>query len=374
MAVKRVLVAIDSFKGSFTSQEAYEVVRDTLSDGPFDVQGVSIADGGEGTSAAFLANDTVAQRMEAEVCNPLGQKIVAEYAFQPATHTAVIDSAAASGLQFVQDNEGDFADPWQASSAGTGEMIKAAIGAGAMKVVVGLGGTGVNDCGIGLLGALGAHFYSESGEELAAHAINLSYVARVDLKNLITANVELISCTDVDSPLTGPNGATKMFGPQKGVIAQQDEMEAAFKHFAAITDPVSLGQINGDGAAGGIGFALRVAGAKVQSGFDFIANTIGLSEKIRQADVVVTGEGRMDSQSFHGKVPVRIAEMAAQYHHPCIGLAGSVEASVADLQAVGFTTAFSIVQRVEPLDEALREGKINLSRLVNRLEPLLELI
>lgn len=366
----KAVVAIDSFKGSFTSGEAATIVAQTWEPFGIECTAVTLADGGEGTSTAFMKNQPDGEWITTKVHDPCNQMILAKYAYFPMRRLAVIDSAEASGLQSVITKTG-FVAPDTTSSVGTGELITAAIEHGAKEIVVGLGGTGTTDAGIGLMGVLGAKFYDAECKLLPAQVTSLSQIDHLDLTQVVTKEVRIIACTDVDSPLTGPDGAVKMFGPQKGVLQEQDQFEQWFQHFARIADPEQVGQVPGDGAAGGLGFALRLLAATRVSGFQLMSRVTKLAAKIADADLVVTGEGQLDEQSLHGKLPVQVAQLANQYHKPCLCVAGSIKIPMATIQQAGFITAVPLIHNITDLATAMRQGKQNLQIVMERIAPLL---
>lgn len=362
----RALVAIDSFKGSFSSQEAANIVTQAFSKYRIVTDAAAIADGGEGTSAAYLANHSTAMWRQLTVTNMVGKPTPVQYVIDASQHLAIIDVAEASGIQFATTQDG-FVDPLTTSSIGTGEMIQDATQQGVQKIVVALGGSGTTDAGIGLLGALGVKFYDDQGNELPPTVPSLAKVEKYNDAAVSLHDIQLVACADVDSPLTGPTGAVQMFGPQKGVDDQQESLEKAFYHFADVLDPTEHGQGAGDGAAGGMGFALRVLGAEHMSGFDFIANDINLPSRVAQTDFVVTGEGRLDTQSTHGKVPVRMAELAQKAGKPCFAIVGTQELDLATARQYGLTSVFPIVDRPMTLAQAIANGKENLARTAARV-------
>lgn len=365
----KAVIAIDSFKGSFSSQEAAQTVAAALATYQIDSDQVVIADGGEGTMAAILANSG-GEVVTTTVQNSRGEEISAQYGWQSQTQTAIIDSAEASGIQFAKHN-GEFVDARTTSSIGTGQLVAAALKNGAQCLVVGLGGTGTTDAGVGLLGALGAKFYDQHDEILPPIVTSLGKISRVELPQL-PPSVELISCTDVVSPLIGLTGAVQMFGPQKGVTEEQlPQFEADFTHFAQIVDPDNQGQIAGDGAAGGLGFALRMLDAQVVSGFDYVATSANLVARIQEADLVITGEGKLDKQSLQGKVPIKIAELAQKAGKPCLAFVGRQDGELSLYQRYGLTSVFPIVDRVMTLEEALATGLKNLDQTALRVGILL---
>ncbi|VDG18933.1 glycerate kinase [Lactobacillus plantarum] [Lactiplantibacillus mudanjiangensis] len=367
----KAVVAIDSFKGSFSSAEAASIVTQVFNQNGIQSTGVILADGGEGTSEAFLINHGDGQWLTATVHDPCGNLVVAKYGYIAAKRLAVIDAAMASGLALVQSN-GKFVDPMTTTSTGTGELIAAAVKHGATQVIVGLGGTGTTDAGLGLLGALGAKFYNNQQQLLPVKPSSLDVIDHIDLSAIVTKKIKLVACSDVDGYLTGPSGAVQMFGPQKGLTdVNLVRFERWFQRFAQQVDPQAKGQVAGDGAAGGMGFALRLLGATMTPGFQLLSEVAKLKDKIADADIVVTGEGQLDQQSLHGKLPVQVAQLARQYHKPCFCVAGRIQLTMSEIQAAGFTSAFSLVQQITDLDHAIGAGKHNLSLLMERLAPLL---
>lgn len=370
----KALVAIDSFKGSFSSAEAAAIVAQVFRQYGIDSTGVTLADGGEGTSEAFLANQRGGRWEYAMVHDPCGRLIKAKYAFVPDERVAMIDAAMASGIQSVKTDVG-FVNPVMTSSAGTGELIMAASRQGATKIIVGLGGTGTTDAGIGLMGALGAKLYDSYNQLLPANISSINLIDHIDLSEIATKRLQLVACTDVDGPLTGTAGAVQMFGPQKGLTdANLKDFERWFQHFAQQVDPINQGQLAGDGAAGGMGFALRLLGASVVPGFQMMSDVAQLADKIAATDVVITGEGQLDHQSPHGKLPVQVAQTARQFQKPCLCVAGSIQLTPSEVHAAGFTTTLSLIQQVTDLERAIREGKQNLRLLMERVAPLLLLL
>ncbi|MDD9147775.1 MULTISPECIES: glycerate kinase [unclassified Sporolactobacillus] len=362
----RALIAIDSFKESFTSMEAAELVEKAFSQYGIKSRKIAIADGGEGTVAAFLHNKPGGELIKASVHNPFGIEITAEFAWYAKEKTAIIEVAAASGICFISKRPD--LTPLETSSYGTGELIAQAVGMGAKRIIVGLGGSGTIDGGMGLLGALDARFFDPNGNQLDPVVRNLSRVSKIDLTHLITKNITLISATDVDNPLTGKTGAVHMFGPQKGLSdANTAVMEQLLLIYSKHLDPLHSGMYPGDGAAGGIGFALRMIGGQVENGFAVLAIESELDKLIQDTDLVVTGEGRLDEQSLHGKVPIAVAQLAKKADKKCIAFVGQQQGESAAFQKAGLTSVFPITDSITNIDQAMREGKINLFRCASRV-------
>ena len=354
-----VVIAPDKFKGSLTALEAATAiergVRKAL--GPLlEVRIVPMADGGEGTVDAFLA--TGAQRAMRSVHGPFGETVEAVFALSGTT--AIVEMAAASGLQLVPT---EARDPLRASSYGTGELIRAALDAGARHLVVGIGGSATNDGGAGLLSALGARFLDERNCELEPGGAALARLARIDLAafdpRIATSRIEVAA--DVANPLTGPNGASAVFGPQKGADpAAVARLDAALTHFADVTAADSGGDLRavpGAGAAGGLGFALLAfAGAKLRPGVEIVAELRGLEQALQGASYCFTGEGSIDAQTLAGKTVDGISRAARAEGVRTIAFGGRVEAkAAAQLRARGVT----VIPLADPpleLAEALRRA------------------
>lgn len=333
----RVLIAPDKFAGTLTAVQAAEAVaagwRRHAPDDDLDL--APMADGGPGFVDVLHA--ALGGSLDAvTVSGPHGDAVPA--VVLRVGETAYVESAQAAGLHLVSG-------PVEtASSAGVGELVLAAVAGGARTVVVGLGGTGTNDGGAGVLSALGA----QADGVLDGGAAPLASVTTVDLSRARErlAGVTLVAASDVDNPLTGLFGATKTFGPQKGVAEDRiAEVDGWLEAFATATDRrTSLEK--GAGAAGGIGYALLVLGATRQPGIDLVASAVSLGDRARAADLVVTGEGAFDFSSRAGKVPYGVAAVASEALRPCIALAGQVLVGSREMRALGIESAYSLVDLV----------------------------
>ncbi len=315
-----------------------------------------MADGGEGTVDAVLAA-TGGERRECQVCDPMGRPVSAHWGWLGEEGGAVLEMAAASGLHRVPKAQ---RDAIRASSYGTGELIRAALDAGARRIILGLGGSATNDGGAGLLQALGVRFLDASERDLAPGGAALAELARIDPAGLDPrlAGVELLIAADVDNPLCGPRGASRVFDPQKGADAAQVEtLDAALAHYAQVA-ATTLGQDHSDfpgtGAAGGLGFVARAfLGASFRPGIELVAELSGLVEALRGADLLITGEGRLDSQSLYGKTPVGVARLARAAGVPVLALAGSLGERYQDLYDAGIDAAFSLAPGPLSLEQAM---------------------
>ena len=350
----RVLLAPDKFKGTLTAAEVAmhleAGLRAVLPD--LQVATVPVADGGDGTLAAAEAAgfDLVAVR----AAGPTGMPLTASFA-QRGTE-AVVELAEVSGLSRLPEGR---PDPLGATSRGTGDLIAAALDAGCRRIVVGIGGSASTDGGVGLLRALGARVSGRRGRALRDGGGSLVDVVALDLSELhpALAETELVVASDVDNPLTGPTGAAAVYGPQKG--AGPDEVEQLDMGLSAWADVVAestgrdLRDRPGAGAAGGVGFALlAVLGATMRPDADLVADLTGLPEAVRVADLVITGEGSLDSQTLHGKAPAAVAALARPVGVPVVAVAGRVALDEATWRAAGFDAAYGLIDEAGSREEA----------------------
>ncbi|MFD5649163.1 glycerate kinase [Streptomyces sp. NPDC127039] len=350
---RRVLVAADKFKGSLTAVEVAEcvtaglrrVVPDVL------VEALPVADGGDGTVAAAVAAGF--ERREVRVAGPLGDEVTAAYALRE--DTAVVEMAEASGLQRLP--EGVLA-PLTSSTYGSGELLRAALDAGARTIVFGVGGSATTDGGAGMLAALGARFLDGDGEPVAPGGGGLAGLASADLSGLDPrlSDVELVLASDVDNPLTGPKGAPAVYGPQKG--ASPDDVTAldtALAHFAKVlerTDGVGARAAGyaaspGAGAAGGIGFGAMLLGARFRPGIEVMLDVLGFAPALARADLVITGEGSLDEQTLHGKAPAGVAAAARAAGKEVVAVCGRLALPAEVLGRAGIRRAYPLTD-VEP--------------------------
>ncbi|NBC32400.1 MAG: glycerate kinase [Alphaproteobacteria bacterium] len=373
----RILIAPDSFKGSATAPAVAAAIADGLRrvDGTVETVLLPMADGGEGTVEALIAC-LGGERVGCTVPDPLDRPVDAAYGWIAGERLAVIEMAAASGLPLL----GDSPDPVRASTFGTGVLIRDALDRGAARILLGIGGSATVDGGTGLLAALGARFLDADGEPLRGAGGTLGRIAAIDLAGLDRRlrAVNLTIATDVTSPLLGPQGAVHVFGPQKGVAeADIPVFEAGMAQFAervVATTGVDHRETPGAGAAGGIGFLLcSAAGAEMRAGFPLIAGLAGLDAAIAGADLVITGEGRLDAQSLAGKVPVSVARRARAAGVPAIAIAGLIEGDPQDLRSEGVSAVVPIVDRPMALKEAMAEAEPLLAGAASRFMTALQL-
>lgn len=370
---KTVVLAPDSFKESMSAQKACAAmergIRKVLLDA--EVIQVPMADGGEGTIDALVAS-TGGTRIEVEVSGPIPtEKITTYYGLLADKKTAVIEMAKANGLECLKIEK---RNPLLTSTYGTGEIIKAALDQGVEKIITGLGGSATNDGGAGMAQALGVHLLDATGKELSVGGGALKNLAKIDGSTIDPRikTTEILIASDVDNPLTGPNGASVIFGPQKGATpAMVKELDQNLAHYAAIIKrdlANDIQMIPGAGAAGGLGAGLLAfTSATIRSGVELVIEYTQLAEKIAKADYVFTGEGGMDFQTKFGKTPYGVAQVAKKYNKPVFACAGFIGNQVETLYAEGITAIFGILAKASSLEEALQEGEENLERTVENI-------
>lgn len=353
----KIVIAPDSFKESLSAPEvSAAIARGWASVLPeAELVQKPMADGGEGTVDAVLAA-TGGERREAWVRGPLGEPVSAHWGWL-GEGRAIIEMAAASGLHRVPR---ELRDATRTSTFGTGELIRHALDAGATRIILGLGGSATNDGGAGLLAALGLRLLDAQGDPLPDGGGALARLARIDASGLDPRlpSVTFEVAADVDNPLCGPKGASHVFGPQKGASPEQvRSLDAALHRFARIVAD-HLGEDHslhpGAGAAGGLGFAARAfLGAGFRPGIELVAELARLAESMADADLVITGEGRLDAQSLHGKTPVGVARLARAAGVPVIAIAGSLGEGYQRLREAGIQAAFSLVPGPMALEQAM---------------------
>ena len=355
----KVLIALDSFKGSLSSEMAGNAAKEgvlrVFPDAEISV--LSIADGGEGTVRA-LCSAADGEIRQAMVQDPLGRSILAEYGVLP-DGTAVIEMAAASGITLVSPKE---RNPLYTSTYGTGQLIRAAINDGCRKFIIGIGGSATNDGGAGMLEALGFALLDERGRIIPRGAIGLSLLKRIDREKAMPALGECefnIAC-DVKNPLCGENGASAVFGPQKGASEEMvKDMDGWLKGYAGLCSELygkDYSTHPGAGAAGGLGFAfLTFLDGRLRSGIELVTEAVSLEDRVKDADIVLTGEGRLDGQSVMGKAPVGVASIAKRYGKAVFGLSGCVTDDARLLNDHGIDAFFPILKAPCSVMDAMNE-------------------
>ena len=354
----KVVIAIDSLKGSLSSMEAGMAIKDGILAAKPDAEVIvkPLADGGEGTTDALIEGMN-GERIDLTVTGPMHTPVDAYYGYLKDTNTAVMEMASAAGITLVPDSE---KNPLLATSYGVGEMINDAIQRGCRNFIIGIGGSVTNDGGIGMLKALGVRFLDENGEDAGEGGQALAKVARIDVSgmNPLLKECHIQIACDVNNPLCGENGSTYVYGPQKGVTEDMKKtLDEAMAHFARVTsETLENDYMNtpGAGAAGGLGYAfLAYTGAALTPGIELILDAVGLEEELSSADVVVTGEGRLDFQTAMGKAPVGVARLAKKYNAKVIAFAGSVTKEATACNKEGIDAFFPILRSVCTLAEAM---------------------
>jgi glycerate kinase len=374
----KIVIAPDSFKESLTALQVAHAIeagmREVWPDATY--VKVPVADGGEGTVQALI-DATGGRKVDVRVTGPLGQTVDAFYGCAGDGSLAVIEMAAASGLEGVPP---DLRDPRTATSRGTGELILAALDAGARQFVLGVGGSATNDGGAGMLQALGVRLLDGAGNDIGPGGAALAQLARIDVAGLDARVREArfrIAC-DVDNPLTGPRGASAVFGPQKGASpAMVAQLDAALAHFADIIRRdlgQDIAQRPGAGAGGGIAAAMVVfLNGQLRPGIEIVTEAVGLDAAVRDADLIVTGEGRIDGQTVNGKTPMGVAKVARRHGKPVVAIGGSLAQDADAVHAEGIEVVVAAVARPCSVAEALAGAEENLRRAARNLAAALAL-
>ena len=358
--MRKIAVASDSFKGSLTSLEVARsverAVHDVLPD--CEVAIACVADGGEGTMEA-LQQTLGGQRVTLEVKDPLGRIVSASYVVLADGVTAVVEMASASGLTLIGPAE---RNPLRTSTYGTGQLIRNALDRGCRKFLVGIGGSATNDAGMGMLSALGYRFLNATGVELAPSGEALKYICTIDGSAVhpYLSEAEFTVACDVTAPLYGPDGAAYVYAPQKGADPQMVKvLDEGLRHFAGVATTAmgrDCSQIPGVGAAGGLGYAFRqFLNARLESGVEMVLGAIGFDNLVAGTDLVITGEGCIDSQTLTGKAPYGVAQHALRLGVPVLAIGGQVTVDKAQAGEVGFTDVLQITPPDMPLAMAMKK-------------------
>lgn len=374
----KIVIAPDSYKESLSALAVAAAIETGFREiyPHAEYVKVPVADGGEGTVEAMVAA-TQGHIVQVSVTGPLGEPVNAFYGLSGDMRCAYIEMAAASGLESVPPTR---RNPLLTTSWGTGELIRHALDAGVSQIIIGIGGSATNDGGAGMAQALGAKLLSAGQQQIAPGGGALETLARIDLSELDPrlADCRIDVACDVTNPLTGPQGASAVFGPQKGATAAMIErLDRGLQHFAQIIDrdlDIDVLSLEGGGAAGGMGAALYAfCGANLRPGIEIVTDALGLAELVADADLVITGEGRIDSQTIHGKVPVGVAKVAKRFNVPVIGIAGSLTADVGVVHQHGLDAVFSVLYSVCTLDEALANAAANVRMTARNVAAVLEM-
>lgn len=372
----KYVVAPDSFKESMTAKEVCDAMEKGIkkADSAAEVIKVPMADGGEGTVDS-LVDATNGQRVIVEVTGPLGNKISAYYGILGNGTTAVIEMAKASGLEIVEKKK---RNPMITTTFGTGELIRDALDHNVKEIIIGLGGSSTNDGGSGMAQALGAKLLDQNNNQISFGGGNLDKLDKIDISNLDSRlqDVKIILASDVTNPLIGKDGASRVFGPQKGATPEMvEKLENNLQHYAKIIKRdlnKDVASVSGAGAAGGLGAGLMAfTTCKMRQGVDIAIEVIKLEEKVKSADYIFTGEGGTDFQTKFGKTPYGVAKLGKKYHKPVISLAGYLGEGIDSLYSEGFTAIFGIIPGACDLSTALKNGPSNVARTTENIVRLL---
>jgi glycerate kinase len=354
-----ILIAPDSFKESLDAFSVARLLKAGIEKSLHGavIESIPVSDGGEGF-LKVLTEGTGGTFHTISVHDALMRPIKAEIGFSGDGQIAFIEMAAANGLEMILPEE---RNPLVTSTFGTGEMIKYAIETGCKKIVIGIGGSATNDGGAGMAQALGAKFMDKNGQELLPGGGQLLGLCKIDLSGFEKNLPEIVVACDVSNSLTGPNGASAIYGPQKGATPEMvHQLDASLKNFAEVIRKqlnIDIENIPGAGAAGGLGGGLvAFTGAKLVNGFNLVAEILELENRIATADFVITAEGRLDGQTINGKAPFGVAQLAKKHNKPVIGVAGTLGNGYEKLYDHGFDLLVSIINRPLSLDEAIKKA------------------
>lgn len=373
--MKKIVIACDSFKESMTAIEACHAIQKGIQavDRNVNCLCIPMADGGEGTTEVLMSALN-AKSCSVNVNDPFQKEIKALYGINQ-KGVAVMEVASTCGIDLIPRVQ---RNPTKALSFGLGQMMNDALSKDVHKMIIGLGGSGTNDGGYGMLYALGAKFYDHQHSLLPLTIDSIQKIESIDLSEVFEKfkDCEIVVASDVDNVFTGPSGATYVFGRQKGSTDEQlDYLEKSLIHFQNIIEKqfaINLSQIKKTGAAGGLGGALYLIGAKMISGIDLVLDVTEFEKHIQNASYIMTGEGSIDSQTIHGKTISGIAKIASQYQVPIIAFAGRVTEDAKNLYDIGVTAMFSITNEAKSLQQALVEGKETLETTVSNVYRLIK--
>lgn len=374
----KIVIAPDSFKECMTALAVANAIEAGFKKVYPSAEYVKIpmADGGEGTLQSLI-DATQGEMRQVVVTSPIGEKITASLGLSGDKKTAIIEMASASGLHLVPY---DKRNPLYTTSFGTGELILAALSMGVEKIILGIGGSATNDAGVGMLQALGYQFLDHHHRPIAFGGANLANIATINLTNVdprLHQVVFEVAC-DVDNPLCGEYGASAVFGPQKGATPEMiKQLDQSLSHFAKVVDSelgIDIYHRAGAGAAGGMGGGvLLFPNVELKKGVEIVINATQLANYIACADLVITGEGRMDAQSIHGKTPIGVAKVAKSLHKPVIAIVGSLRHDYEVVYENGIDAVFPIISEINDLETTLKHGENNIISCAQNVARLLKL-
>jgi len=352
----KIVVAPDSFKGSLTAIEVSDAIEKGIREvfPEAEIIKIPMADGGDGT-VECLVNATGGKILEEKVIGPLGNEVWAFYGILGDRKTAIVEMAAASGLTLVPENK---RDPLITTTYGTGQLIKAALNQGCRKMIIGIGGSATNDGGAGMVQALGTKLLDKDGEEIGFGGGELKKIVKIDISCMDKrlSDIKVLAASDVNNPLCGPQGASRIYGPQKGatpeIIEELDESLAYFAELIKRDLHKDIKDIPGAGAAGGLGASLiAFLNAEFRPGIEIMIEAVKLEQAIKDADLVITGEGKIDSQTIYGKAPIGVAKIAKKHNIPVVAVAAIIEEDSRIFQSYGIDTLIKVSEPPMRLSE-----------------------
>jgi glycerate kinase len=352
----KIVVAPDSFKGSLTAIEVSVAIEQGIREvfPEAEVIKIPMADGGEGT-VQCLVNATGGKILEEKVIGPLGDEVLAFYGILGDRKTAIVEMAAASGLTLVPENK---RNPLITTTYGTGQLIKAALNQGCRKMIIGIGGSATNDGGAGMVQALGVKLLDQEGKEVGFGGGELKKIVKIDISCMDNrlSDIKVLVASDVNNPLCGPQGASRIYGPQKGATPETiEELDKSLSYFAELIKRdlnKDVKDIPGAGAAGGLGASLMAfLNAELRPGIEIMIEAVKLEQAIKDADLVITGEGKIDSQTIYGKAPIGVAKIAKKYNIPVVAVAAIIEEDSQIFQSYGIDTLIKVSEPPMRLSE-----------------------
>jgi len=367
----KIVVAPDSFKGSLTAVEVSDAIEQGVREifPEAEIVKIPMADGGDGT-VQCLVNATGGEILREKVTGPLGDEVWVSYGILGDKNTAIIEMAEASGLTLVPENK---RNPLITTTYGTGQLIKVALDQGCRKMIIGIGGSATNDGGAGMVQALGVKLLDKDGEEIGFGGGELKNITKIGINYLDERlfNTEVLVASDVSNPLCGPKGASRIYGPQKGATPEIiEELDESLAHFAeAIKRDLNkdIKDIPGAGAAGGLGASLMAfLDAELKPGIDIVIEIVKLERAIKDADLIITGEGKIDSQTIYGKVPVGVAKIAKKYHVPVMAIGAIVDQDAEIVYKYGIDFLVKVTDSPMSLTETNKKKCQLIKNCINR--------
>ncbi len=365
----KILIVPDSFKGSLSSRQAADAIAEGIEKSQFEIEKIPMADGGEGT-VNCLTSAELGTKIRDFVTDPIGRKIQAEFGILKDNKTTIIEMASASGLLLIPPKK---RNPLYTTTYGTGELIRKVIKYGFTKIILGLGGSATVDCGAGALQALGVKLLDEKGNNIKVGGLYLKDLQRIDISTLNKyENIDLTFLCDVSNKLLGDNGAAKIYSQQKGASPKEIQiLEDNLEHFAGIVKRdtgIDIAEFDGSGAAGGLAAGLSLLfKSHFVSGSEFIIDAVNLKTKIQNADIIITGEGELNSQTKFGKIPYKIAEIAKEYERPVIGIFGSITKDAREEYKQDFKDMSALCEQGISKEKAMQNAYLLLSGKVKKI-------